>query len=107
MPTIHWTLPEGRTVSADVPEGVNLMTAATQIDIPYTLGECGGCLSCATCHVYVDDAWAERVGPATGNETGMLDFSEAPRQDNSRLSCQIIASVALDGLVLHIPGGAT
>lgn len=107
MPTIHWKLPDGRSLQAEVPEGVNLMTAATQLDMPYTLGECGGCLSCATCHVYVDDAWLDRVGPASGNEAGMLDFSEAPRRPSSRLSCQILASAALDGLTVHIPGEAT
>ena len=65
--------------------------------------ECGGCCLCATCHVYVDDSWIERTGSAGDNESAMLDIVTAPRKATSRLSCQITASAALDGLVVHVP----
>lgn len=66
------------------------------------VAECGGCLSCATCHVYIDEAWRERVGPAAGDEQAMLALAVDPR-DSSRLSCQIAVTDALDGLVVHMP----
>ena len=71
--------------------------------IPAILGDCGGNLSCATCHVVVDPAWADRTGPATAFEHDMLDVTDAPRQPTSRLSCQLTMTAALDGLILHIP----
>lgn len=103
MPTIHWKLANGQTISADVMAGMNLMQGATNAGVPGIDGECGGCLSCATCHVYVDEAWAGRTGIADENESAMLDIVSAPRQANSRLSCQITASAALDGLVVQVP----
>jgi ferredoxin, 2Fe-2S len=81
----------------------NMMQAAVANSIRSIVGECGGCLSCATCHVYVDPAWIERVGMAAGNESDMLEVVEAERRSTSRLSCQIKTSPALDGLVLHVP----
>jgi 2Fe-2S ferredoxin len=100
---VTWVLADGRRITADVAEGSNLMLAATFEGVPGIDGDCGGCLSCATCHVVVDAAWAARVGPAEGDEHSMLDSTPAPRQACSRLSCQILASAALDGLVLHVP----
>ena len=103
MPNVTWLLPDGRRISADVRPGLNLMEAAVANDVPNVVGECGGCLSCATCHVYVDEAWTARTGGPGEIEDGMLEATPAPRQANSRLSCQITASAALDGLVLHVP----
>lgn len=100
---ITWVLPDGRRITAEVTAGSSLMLAATFEDVPDIDGDCGGCLSCATCHVVVDEAWAVRVGPATRDESVMLDCTAVPRQPHSRLSCQITASPALDGLVLHVP----
>ena len=100
---VTWILSDGRQISADVAEGSNLMLAATFEGVPGIDGDCGGCLSCATCHVLVDAAWAARVGPPDSDESSMLDSTPAPRQAHSRLSCQILASPALDGLVLHVP----
>ncbi len=100
---VTWVLSTGRCITADVAEGDSLMLAATFEGVPGIDGDCGGCLSCATCHVVVDEAWGERVGPAQGDETGMLDGTAVPRQRHSRLSCQILARPALDGLVLHVP----
>ena len=100
---VTWILPDGRRITAGVAEGSNLMLAATFEGVPGIDGDCGGCLSCATCHVVVDEAWAARVGPASDDESAMLDSAPAPRQARSRLSCQIIASPLMDGLVLHVP----
>lgn len=100
---VTWKLADGREVVAEVKDGLNLMEAAVANNVPHVIGECGGSLSCATCHVYVDPAWADRVGQPERFEDGMLDVAEAERRDTSRLSCQIKASAALDGLVLHVP----
>jgi len=100
---VTWKLADGREIIAEVKDGLNLMEAAVANNVPHVIGECGGSLSCATCHVYVDDAWTDRVGQPERFEDGMLDVTEAERRDTSRLSCQIKASPALDGLILHVP----
>lgn len=102
---VTWKLADGREITAEVKDGLNLMEAAVANNVPHVIGECGGSLSCATCHVYVDPAWSDRVGAPERFEDGMLDVAEAERRDTSRLSCQIKASAALDGLVLHVPEG--
>ena len=100
---VTWVLHDGRRITAEVAAGSNLMLAATFEGVPGIDGDCGACLSCATCHVVVDPAWAAAVGAAGDDENAMLDSTAAPRQAGSRLSCQIINSPALDGLVLHVP----
>jgi ferredoxin, 2Fe-2S len=91
-----WILPDGSRMTADVPEGRNLMEAAVARNVPLVIGECGGNLSCATCHVQVDAAWRDLVGGPSDFEDAMLEAS--------RLSCQIKMSADLDGIVLHVPG---
>ena len=103
MPQVHWIMSNGDRVSDDVNDGTNLMDAAQMNGIPGVAGECGGCLSCATCHVYVDEAWLTACPPMDEVENAMLDIVTSPRQAGSRLSCQLIASNALDGIVLHVP----
>ena len=103
MTMITWILPDGKEIAADVADGTNLMNAAAMANVPGIIGECGGCLSCATCHVYVDEAWVEKTGSPDGTEDAMLDATDAPRRETSRLSCQIVSSPMLDGLVLHVP----
>lgn len=98
-----WILPDGQRMTADVPAGRSLMEAAVAANVPGVIGECGGTLSCATCHVYVDDAWRTAVGAPEDFEDAMLDATEAERNEASRLSCQITMSDALDGIVLHVP----
>ena len=98
-----WILPDGREVTAEVKEGLNLMEAAVANNIPHVVGECGGNLSCATCHVYVADNWTAATGPAGDFEDPMLDVAEAERRATSRLSCQLKMSPALDGIVLIVP----
>ncbi|MFN3992107.1 MAG: 2Fe-2S iron-sulfur cluster-binding protein [Tabrizicola flagellatus] len=100
-----WKLADGREITLDVPEGESLMQAATRHGVPGIIGECGGSLSCATCHVVVDPAWADRAGPPGAFEEDMLDITEAGREPTSRLSCQIRMSAALDGIVVRVPQG--
>jgi 2Fe-2S ferredoxin len=98
-----WKLADGTEISAEIANGTNMMQAAVDNNIPGVIGECGGCLSCATCHIYVEGAWLDKTGSADDFEDAMLDVAEAERTDTSRLSCQIEASDALDGLVLIVP----
>jgi len=103
MTNITWKLEDGSEISADVKDGLNLMEAATANNVPHIEGECGGCLSCATCHVFVEPEWLARTGEVDDIEDTMLEMTDVEREDNSRLSCQIIAAPELDGLVLHVP----
>ena len=98
-----WTLPDGRTITAEVAPGLNLMEAAVANNVPIVIGECGGNLSCATCHVQVDEAWADRAGAPGDFEDAMLDATDAPRTDRSRLSCQIKITEQLAGMIVHTP----
>ncbi|TXH99365.1 MAG: 2Fe-2S iron-sulfur cluster binding domain-containing protein [Pseudorhodobacter sp.] len=98
-----WILPDGQHITAEVKEGQNLMEAAVANNIPRVVGECGGSLSCATCHVVVSGDWAARTGVAGEFEDAMLDVAEAERQPTSRLSCQIRMSADLDGITLIVP----
>ena len=98
-----WVLADGQQITANVKEGQNLMEAAVAANVPRVIGECGGSLSCATCHVVVDASWAARAGEVAGFEDAMLDVAEAERQATSRLSCQIKMTPALDGIILHVP----
>jgi len=98
-----WTLADGRAITLDVPEGTSLMEAATRHGVPGIIGECGGSMSCATCHVVVSPDWSERAGDASTFEDDMLDITEAGRQPTSRLSCQLKMSAELDGIVVSVP----
>lgn len=98
-----WILPDGRAITAEVPAGTNLMEAALAANVPGVVGECGGSLSCATCHVQVGGDWFARTGSPGDFEEAMLDVCEAPRTATSRLSCQIVMTPALDGIVLQVP----
>ncbi len=79
------------------------MQGATLNGIDGIEGECGGSCSCATCHVYVDEAWASKLPAMAEAEDEMLDCAESERKGNSRLSCQIKMSEELDGLVVYLP----
>ena len=91
---------QSRTVDAE--NGATVMEMAIRNNVPGIEAECGGACACATCHVYVDEAWREKVGPPSPMEEDMLDFGYDVRP-NSRLSCQIKVTDALDGLVVRIP----
>ena len=95
---------DGTSHTVDVATGENVRRGALDHDLPGIVGECGGGLACATCHCYVDDAWAGLTGgPSSQDETDMLECTAAEVKSNSRLSCQIVMSAALDGLVVHLP----
>ena len=98
-----WTLPDGSTKTADVAEGTSLMEAAVANNIPDIEGACGGCLSCATCHVFVDEAWRGKLGEVDVFEDAMLDSTDVERTEASRLSCQIKMSGDLDGICVTVP----
>ncbi len=84
-------------------EGESVMYAALSNRVGGILGECGGSLACATCHVYVDEAWLDRLEPMADLENEMLDATACERQPNSRLCCQIELTASLSGLTLTIP----
>lgn len=100
---VTWTLQDGTVKTAEVAAGINMMEAAVANDVTGVVGECGGNLSCATCHVFVDPDWMAKTGDVGDFEDAMLDATEAERADTSRLSCQIIADDTLDGLRLIVP----
>lgn len=83
--------------------GESLMHAAQAGNVDGVAADCGGCLTCATCHVWVRDPWLARLPAMRPEEDGMLDFAATPRQANSRLACQIMLTDALDGLVVDLP----
>jgi 2Fe-2S ferredoxin len=103
MPRIQFILHDGETRSVEVAGRLSLMQAATDNAIPGIVAECGGACACATCHVYIDPLHAGRVPAASFIEREMLDGVAAARRKESRLSCQIAVSAALDGMIVHIP----
>lgn len=86
----------------EVQDGSTVMENAVRNGVPGIEAECGGACACATCHVYVDEAWTEKVGEPEPMEEDMLDFAVDVRA-NSRLSCQITMSAELDGLTVRVP----
>jgi 2Fe-2S ferredoxin len=90
----------GKSRTIDAEPGSTVMETAIKHGVPGIEAECSG--ACATCHVYVDEAWREKVGPPSPMEEDMLDFGYDVRA-NSRLSCQIKVTEALDGLVVATP----
>ncbi|WP_174801904.1 2Fe-2S iron-sulfur cluster-binding protein [Martelella limonii] len=86
----------------DVQDGSTVMENAVRNGVPGIEAECGGACACATCHVYVDEAWTDKVGEPEPMEEDMLDFAVDVRA-NSRLSCQITMSAELDGLTVRVP----
>jgi 2Fe-2S ferredoxin len=91
---------QSRIVEAE--EGSTVMETAIRNDVSGIEAECGGACACATCHVYVDDSWVEKLPKAESMEEDMLDFAYDVRP-TSRLSCQIRVTAEIDGLVLHTP----
>ena len=83
--------------------GQSLMKAAVDAGVNGIEADCGGTLSCATCHVMVDAPWAERLPPPVTDERDMLDFAASPLEPGSRLSCQIALTPELDGLQVRLP----
>jgi 2Fe-2S ferredoxin len=86
----------------DVPNGLSVMQGAKRFTIPGIDGDCGGACACATCHVYIEGGWFQRLAPMDELERDMLDFAFDVRP-TSRLACQIKVDQALDGLVVEVP----
>ncbi|WP_047455176.1 2Fe-2S iron-sulfur cluster-binding protein [Rhizobium rhizogenes] len=93
---------DGTRFDLNADEGSTVMENAVRNSVPGIDAECGGACACATCHVYVDEDWVEKVGGPQPMEEDMLDFAFDVRP-SSRLSCQIKVTQALDGLVVHVP----
>jgi ferredoxin, 2Fe-2S len=102
MPTIIFNSPGGTIHKVEARLGASAMETAIKLGIPGIVAECGGALACATCHVFVDEQWLEKTGAAVDFENEMLDDTETPREERSRLSCQIRMTEDLDGLHLTI-----
>lgn len=102
MPRIVFIEQNNTEHVVEAEEGLSVMTAAVQNLVPGIDAECGGACACATCHVYVEKSWLEKVGVPGALEDAMLDMS-SQREQTSRLSCQINITDELDGLVVHIP----
>lgn len=94
---------DGTEHKVDVESGNSVMQGAVNNSIPGIVADCGGGLSCATCHCYVDDAWVDRLEQPSQLEVDMLECTATEKQRGSRLSCQIAVSDALDGLVVRLP----
>jgi 2Fe-2S ferredoxin len=103
MAKVTYVGADGGRTTLDVANGTSVMKAAVLNGVDGIIGECGGNLMCATCHVYVDSEWA---GVAIGRddvEEEMLEEAAAEVTDCSRLSCQLVAGPDIDGLVVHLP----
>jgi len=103
MPKITFVSADGDEITVDAEGGDSVMQAALAGNVDGIVAECGGSMMCATCHVYVADDWSEKVGPASDDERGMLDFAASEVKPSSRLSCQIAVTSDLDGLTVHLP----
>jgi 2Fe-2S ferredoxin len=103
MPVIHLISHDGAARELDVPAGQSVMQAAVAAGVRGIVGECGGSALCATCHVYIDPAWLERLPPALPNELEMLECTASERRPESRLSCQVKVQAGLAGLVVRLP----
>lgn len=103
MAIVTYVSPDGISRKIDVPSGMSIMQAALNHRIKEILGECGGNCMCATCHVYVDVSYLNRISPVTGNEKFMLSIAAEGPEANSRLSCQIKMTEELDGIIVRLP----
>lgn len=102
MVKLTFIQPDGQSQTVEAEAGATVMEAARQNDVPGIDAECGGACACATCHVYVDPAWMDKVGTAEPMEEDMLDFAFDVRKE-SRLSCQIKITEELDGITFRVP----
>ena len=103
MPTITYVHPDGAREALDVAEGTSVMQAATRNGLGGIVAECGGNAMCATCHVYVEEDQLHLLPPMSDEEDALLDGTASERRPNSRLSCQLSVTAALDGLVVRLP----
>ena len=102
MPKITYKDSRGEAKTIEVDNGLTVMEGAVQNEIPGIDADCGGSMACATCHIYVDEKWLNKIPKAEEAEEDMIDMAFEPKK-NSRLSCQIIVNDELDGLVVTTP----
>ena len=102
MPKITYIDDEGNSKTIDVENGLSVMEGAIQNNIPGIDADCGGSMACATCHVYVEEKWLNKLPKAEDAEVDMIDMAFEPKK-NSRLSCQLIVSDELNGLTVTTP----
>lgn len=104
MITIHLFAADGTATTLQAKPGQSLMQAAVDHNVTGIEADCGGLMTCATCHVYVREPFAAQLPAPSGDERGMLEFTAAERRPNSRLSCQIELNETLEGLTVDLPG---
>ena len=102
MPKIIYNDNQGNSKTIEVENGLSVMEGAIQNDIPGIDADCGGSMACATCHVYVEEKWLNKLPKAEEAEVDMIDMAYEPKK-NSRLSCQITITDDLEGLVVNMP----
>jgi ferredoxin, 2Fe-2S len=107
MPKINFVEPDGSVTEVEVPVGWSVMEGAVQNGIEGIAAECGGGCACATCHVFVDDAWLGKLAERSDMEVDMLECTAEESTPNSRLSCQIKVTEEHDGLVVRLPESQT
>ena len=100
---ITYIATSGETRVINVPVEDSVMEGAIKNGVDGIVAECGGACMCATCHVYVDPLWLDKLKPIEDDENAMLDTTASPRKANSRLSCQIRVTKELDGLIVNTP----
>ena len=106
MPKITYKNFQGNSKTIEVENGLTVMEGAIQNNIPGIDADCGGSMACATCHVYVEEKWLNKIQKAEEAEEDMIDMAFEPKK-NSRLSCQLIVSEELDGLIVTTPSKQT
>ena len=102
MAKITYIEHNGKNHTIDVTNGLSVMEGAVQNNIPGIDADCGGSMACATCHVYVEETWLDKIPKAEEAEVDMIDMAFEPKK-NSRLSCQLIVSDELNGLTVTTP----
>src|SRR3954454_20186741 len=104
MPRVTYIDNDGKQTALDIDVGTSVMQAAVFRGVDGIVAECGGSCMCATCHVYVqEDQLAAKTPAMQPDEDAMLEGTASPRKPNSRLSCQLVVSPEMDGLVVHLP----
>ena len=102
MPKVKYIEHNGKSHTIDVPNGLSVMEGAIQNNVPGIDADCGGSMACATCHVYVKEEWFDKLPKKEDGEEDMIDITYEPKKF-SRLSCQLIVSNELEGLVVNLP----
>ena len=102
MPTVVFIDPHGERQVVDAVPGQSVMETAVGHDVAGVVGQCGGSLACASCHVYVQEPWDAQVGGPSDMEDDMLDGALAERRPESRLSCQLTVCAELDGITVEV-----